>query len=77
VTSCSAANRLPGYHLKGGPSPGDESGGLYLTNIPINRGMMAVVRETQHLSEHMLQSLLMCLMHFGEMMERAQSVPST
>lgn len=68
-----ARGTMPGYHLKGGPGPDDEPGGWYLTNIPINRGMMAVVRETRHLTEDVRQSLLMRLMHFGEMMAMAQA----
>ncbi len=68
-----ARGTMPGYHLKGGPGPDDEPGGIYLTNIPINRGMMAVVRETRHLTEEVRQSLLMRLMHFGEMMAMAQA----
>lgn len=68
-----ASGTMPGYHLQGGPGPDDEPGGLYLKNIPINRGMMAVVRETRHLTEEVRQSLLMRLMHFGEVMEKAQA----
>lgn len=70
-----ARGTMPGYHLQGGPGPDDEPGGIYLTNIPINRGMMAVVRENRHLSDAVRQSLLMRLMHFGEMMEKAQADP--
>lgn len=67
------ARGMPGYHLKGGPGPDDPPGGLYLTNIPINRGMMAVVREMQHLSETMRQGLLWRLMHFGQVFEAARA----
>src|ERR1700754_189479 len=68
-----ARGTMPGSHLQGGPGPDDKPGGIYLTNIPINRGMMAVVRENRHLSDGMRQSLLMRLMHFGEMLEKAQA----
>jgi hypothetical protein len=63
----------PADHLPGGPRPGDEPGGLYLTNIPINRGMMAARRAVgDELSEIQTQSMLLRLMHFGDSLESAQ-----
>lgn len=70
-----ARGTMPGYHLKGGPGPDDPPGGLYLTNIPVNRGMMAVVRETKHLTEEQRQGLLWRLMHFGQVYEAARNDP--
>lgn len=66
-----ARGELHGAHLPGrGEKPG-----YYLTNIPMNRGMMAVMRESGHLTDHQRKSITWRLMHFGEVLERAQKDP--
>lgn len=57
------------------PRPDPDKPGYYLTDIPINRGMLAVVKETRHLAKDVQQSLLMRLMHFGEMVDAASKDP--
>ena len=52
------------------PPPSTEPG-FHLKNFPLNRGMLAIVRENQHLSEDARKSLMMRVMHFGETLEIA------
>ena len=70
VYSKAASGEMVGSHL---PKPDPGKPGLYLSNIPINRGMMAVMRETQHITDDERQSLCLRLMHFGEAMELARA----
>ena len=63
-----ASARLQGAHIP--PASGH---GLHLTNVPLNRGMLAIVRETQHLSDDQRQALMMRVMHFGETLEAASA----
>lgn len=60
-------------HLQGGPKPGDAPGGLYLTDIPLNRGMMAVMRDARDLPDLERQALAWRVMHFGEALEAART----
>lgn len=63
----------PADHLQGGPKPGDAPGGLYLANIPMNRGMMAVMREARELPERERQALAWRVMHFGDALEAGRA----
>lgn len=63
----------PKDHLPGGPKAGDPPGGYYLSNIPMNRGMMAVMREGRALPDDQRQALGFRVMQFGEALEAAQS----
>lgn len=64
---------MPGSHI---PKPEEGGGpGYYLTNIPINRGMMAIMREFRHLDELDRQALGMRIMSFGEAVNAAQGDP--
>jgi hypothetical protein len=63
-----AAGAIPDAHLL---KPDPEKPGLYLTNIPINRGMLAVMRETRHLTDAQRQGISLRLMYFGEVVEAA------
>ncbi|MFO1328102.1 MAG: hypothetical protein U1F56_12155 [Rubrivivax sp.] len=56
-----ATGRMTGSHIEKSVEPG-----LHLTNVPMNRGMLAVVRETRHLSDGERQALMLRIMHFGE-----------
>jgi hypothetical protein len=56
-----ATGRMTGSHINKPTEPG-----YHLTNVPMNRGMLAVVRETRHLSESERQALMLRVMHFGE-----------
>ena len=49
-----ASGRMTGSHV---PKPDEPA--LHLTNIPMNRGMLAVVRETRHLDEDTRQALML------------------
>jgi len=62
-----ATAKLHGSHI-----PPPSSPGFHLTNVPLNRGMLAIVRETQHLSDDERQALMMRVMHFGETLELAR-----
>ncbi len=67
------SGEMPGSHI---PRPDPDMGsGFALTNIPINRGMMAIVRETRHLDEVQQQSLMSRVMHFGQALDGAASDP--
>ncbi|WP_345476051.1 hypothetical protein [Lysobacter panacisoli] len=67
------SGQMPGSHI---PRPDPEMGsGFALTNIPINRGMMAIVRETRHLPEDQQHSLMCRVMHFGQALEEAAADP--
>jgi len=56
-----ASGRMSGSHINKPLEPG-----LHLTNIPMNRGMLAIVRETRHLGEDERQALMLRVMHFAE-----------
>ena len=67
---CSAASgEMHGSHI---PRPDSNFPGIYLTDIPINRGILAVMRETEHLSQADRMALTFRLMHFGEAMAAAR-----
>ena len=59
-----AAGRMTGSHINKPTEPG-----YHLTNIPMNRGMLAIVRETRHLGDSERQALMLRVMHFGETIE--------
>lgn len=63
-----ASGRMIGAHL---PKP--DGPGIYLANIPINRGMLAVLREIPHLNQSQQQALGLRLMNFGEAVGEAQA----
>ncbi|MHC1668125.1 hypothetical protein ACODUO_03095 [Stenotrophomonas maltophilia] len=66
-----ARGNMPGYHLKGRAAP-DDPPGYYLTNMPFNRGMMAVSRESKHMPGPQRQALMFRLMHVGEAIDTAK-----
>jgi hypothetical protein len=61
-----ASGRMHGAHIKRPNEPG-----MHLTNVPLNRGMLAIVKETQHLTDDDRQALMMRVMHFGETISAA------
>jgi hypothetical protein len=63
-----ASGELHGAHI---PKPDPEKPGMYLTNIPINRGMLAVMNQTRHLSHAERGALTWRLMHFGQAIQAA------
>lgn len=68
-----ASGSYPDAHIKPG-EPGEEAG-WRLTNIPMNRGMLAVMNETRHLSQDERQALVMRLMHLGDALSAAHADP--
>jgi len=68
-----AMGTMPGSHI---PRPDPESGPrIALTNIPMNRGMLAVMNQTRHLSQEERMALGWRLMHFGEAIQAASKDP--
>lgn len=67
-----AAGLDPSAHI---PKPDPDRPGLYLTNIPINRGMLAVMRETKHLTQDQSVALSARLMEFGFAVDRLKDDP--
>lgn len=51
-----AAGRVSGSHI---PPPLPGAGGFHLTDVPINRGMLAISREFQHLDINARMALVM------------------
>lgn len=68
-----ASGAYPDAHIAP-PEPG-EGPGFRLTNIPMNRGMLAVMNATRHLSQDERQALVMRLMHFGDALNAARADP--
>lgn len=62
-----ASARMHDSHI-----PPPVQAGFHLANVPLNRGMLAIVRETQHLSDDERHSVMMRVMHFGETLEMAK-----
>lgn len=60
------AGRMPSAHI-----PPRKGPGLHLTDAPMNRGMMAILKETRHLSEEDRQVLMFRVMHFAETVSAA------
>lgn len=69
IYQAAASLRIPGSGI---PAPYPDKPGYYLTDIPFNRGMLAVMKETSHLSDEIRKALGMRIMHFSEAMELAQ-----
>ena len=65
-----ASGRMTGSHINKPAEPG-----LHLTNVPMNRGMLAIVRETRHLSDDTRQALMLRVMHFGETIDEVATDP--
>jgi hypothetical protein len=68
-----ASGAYPDAHIK--PAQPDDGPGFRLTNIPMNRGMLAVMKETKHLSQDEREALVMRLMHFGDAFVAARADP--
>ena len=66
IYQAAIAGRMPSAHI-----PPRKGPGLHLTDVPMNRGMMAILKETRHLSEDDRQVLMFRVMHFGETMSAA------
>jgi hypothetical protein len=68
-----ASGRMSGAHI---PKPDSEGPpGLYLTNLPINRGMLAAMNELRHLDDQERHALGLRLMHYGQTVQEAQIEP--
>lgn len=62
-----AAGKLAGSHI---PPPGDKPG-IYLTNLPVNRGGLAVAQATSHEPDEIRMALMWRIMHIVDVLEKA------
>lgn len=67
-----AAGHMPGSHI---PPPGPGASGFYLTDIPINRGMLAVNREFMHLDMNDRRALLLRVSFFVDTVRELRGEP--